>query len=84
MTRIASTLSLVTWLCMAWPGVAADLPPVVKLWPGKVPDETGNIGAEKFRLSPKLDRKQVEVTEPGPDGHQRHQTDDHDLSPGEG
>jgi acetyl esterase/lipase len=36
----------------------------VELWPGKVPDETGNIGAEKIRMSPRLDRKQVEVTEP--------------------
>jgi acetyl esterase/lipase len=32
--------------------------------PGKPPDETGTIGPEKSLLSPKLDRKQVEVTEP--------------------
>src|SRR5438105_8524266 len=43
---------------------AATEPLVIEIWPGKVPDETGNIGAERFRMSPKLDRKQVEVTEP--------------------
>jgi acetyl esterase/lipase len=41
-----------------------DKPLVVEVWPGKVPDETGNIGAEKFLMSPKSERKQVEVTEP--------------------
>src|SRR5438132_1305395 len=54
----------VAWLCVAWPAAGADKPTVVELWPGKVPDETGTIGAEKSLLSPKLDRKQVEVTEP--------------------
>jgi acetyl esterase/lipase len=49
---------------MAWPAVGSDKPLVVELWPGKVPEEPGNIGAEKVRMSPKLDRKQVEVTEP--------------------
>src|SRR6059058_2989122 len=43
---------------------AATEPLVVEIWPGKVPDESGNIGAERVRMSPKLDRKQVEVTEP--------------------
>jgi hypothetical protein len=37
---------------------------VAQLWPGKVPDETGDIGPEKSLMSPRLDRKQVEVTEP--------------------
>jgi acetyl esterase/lipase len=36
----------------------------VDLWPSKAPDETGDIGAETVRMSPKLDKKQVEVTEP--------------------
>jgi acetyl esterase/lipase len=36
----------------------------VELWPGKVPDETGTIGPEKVRMSPRLSRKEVEVTEP--------------------
>jgi acetyl esterase/lipase len=40
-----------------------DKPLVVEVWPGKVPEETGTIGAEKILMSPKLERKQVEVTE---------------------
>ncbi len=39
-------------------------PVLVELWPGAVPDEDGKLGPERTRLSPKLDRKQVEVTEP--------------------
>ena len=62
--RFASTVWLVTWLCAAWPVAGADDSLVVEIWPGKVPDESGNIGPEKFRMSPKLDRKQVEVTDP--------------------
>ena len=50
-------------LIVAWSASAAE-PLVVEVWPGKVPDESGNIGAERFRMSPALDRKQVEVTEP--------------------
>ncbi|MCI0455502.1 MAG: alpha/beta hydrolase [Gemmataceae bacterium] len=64
MMRFAATVSLVTCLCVVWPAVGVDEPLVVELWPGKVPDETGTIGAEMVRMSPKLDRKQVEVTEP--------------------
>jgi acetyl esterase/lipase len=44
--------------------VGADLELVVDIWPGEAPEESGTIGAEKTRMSPKLDRKQVEVTEP--------------------
>jgi acetyl esterase/lipase len=69
--RFAWTVPLVIWFCLAWLPAGDDKPPagdhkpvVVKLWPDKVPDETGDIGAEKTLLSPKLDRKQVEVTEP--------------------
>jgi acetyl esterase/lipase len=43
--------------------MAAGDPLVVELWPGKVPDETGNIGAEKFVMSPALDHRRVEVAE---------------------
>jgi acetyl esterase/lipase len=43
---------------------AAEKPLVVELWPGKPPDEVGKIGDEYVRMSPRLDRKQVEVTEP--------------------
>lgn len=45
------------------PAFGADGPLVVELWSGKVPDEAGDIGAETTRMSPSLDRKQVEVTE---------------------
>jgi acetyl esterase/lipase len=64
MRRTAATLSLALWLCAAAPVVATDAPLVVDLWPGKPPDEPGGIGPEKVRLSPRLDRTQVEVTEP--------------------
>ena len=57
-----AALGLVS-LILALPVVAAELL-VVEIWPGKVPDESGDIGAERFRMSPALDRKQVEVTEP--------------------
>ena len=62
--RFASRFALLAWVCTAWPVVAADNPLVVELWPGTVPDEAGAIGEEKVRMSPQLDRKQVEVTEP--------------------
>jgi acetyl esterase/lipase len=50
-------------LFVACNAIAAE-PLVVEIWPGKVPDESGGIGPERVRMSPKLDRKQVEVTEP--------------------
>src|SRR5437764_12941909 len=49
---------------VAWSAAAAAELLVVEIWPGKVPEESGNIGTERFRMSPALDRKQVEVTEP--------------------
>ncbi len=36
---------------------------MIGVWPGKAPDEIKEIGPERTRMSPKLDRKQVEVTE---------------------
>ena len=42
---------------------ALDTPSVLDIWPDKPPGESGNIGPERVRMSPKLDRKQVEVTE---------------------
>ena len=63
MKRSPATFSLAAWLCVACRLAGADKPQVVELWPGQAPDETGNIGAEKVLMSPKLDRKQVEVTE---------------------
>ena len=62
--RFATTVSLVIWICAASPVVAADNPMVVEIWPGKAPEESGGIGPERTRMSPALDRKQVEVTEP--------------------
>src|SRR5262245_40946785 len=61
--RCTWTVCLLTWLCVACPAGAADKPLVLELWPGKAPEETGDLGAEKVVMSPKLDRKQVEVTE---------------------
>jgi len=57
------SLNLLAGFCLAATASAADKPEVLDLWPGKAPDETGTIGAEYVRMSPKLDRKQVEVTE---------------------
>lgn len=61
--RFTSTVYLITCICVACPVLGADSPLVVEIWPGDVPDETGEIGEERFRMSPELDRKQVEVTE---------------------
>src|SRR5262249_28427705 len=68
MKRLAVAISLLAGLGVADPATAGggptgDKPLVVELWPGKPPDEPGNIGPEKVVMSPKLDRKQVEVTE---------------------
>jgi len=62
--RFTLMVSLVISMCAAWPTVGADEPLVVSVWPGMAPEESGNIGEEMVRMSPKLDRKQVEVTEP--------------------
>jgi acetyl esterase/lipase len=56
-------VSLVVGLCGAGVAVGAERPQVVEIWPGPAPEETGNIGEEMSRMSPKLDHKQVEVTE---------------------
>jgi acetyl esterase/lipase len=62
--RFTATLSMIAWLCVVWPVVGEGHPLVVDLWPGRVPQENRDIGAERSLMSPKLDRKQVEVTEP--------------------
>src|SRR5207244_9926244 len=41
--RFASTVFLVTWMSAAWQVVGADNPLVLEIWPGKVPDESGDI-----------------------------------------
>jgi acetyl esterase/lipase len=63
MNRLTAIV-LVVSVCLASPIDAKEKPTVIDLWPGKPPDETGKIGAEYVRMSPRLDRKQVEVTEP--------------------
>jgi acetyl esterase/lipase len=62
--RLALVVSLVLSMCAAWPAFGAEKLLVVEIWPGTAPEESGAIGAETIRMSPKLDRKQVEVTEP--------------------
>ncbi len=62
--RLTSWLFLAASLCLAGPLIAADKPLVVDVWPGKVPDAIANMGDEKVLMSPRLDHKQVEVTEP--------------------
>jgi len=54
---------LLLWPVLAISAFAGDSPLVLNLWPGKVPDETTNMGPERVVMSPVLDRKQVEVTE---------------------
>ena len=63
MKYITLAVSLAVSLYLACPTNAADKPLVVELWPGKVPDESAGIGPETVVMSPKLDRKQVEVTD---------------------
>src|SRR5437667_2344675 len=62
--QFATTVSLVLLIGVTRSVIGAVTPTVVEIWPGKVPDESGNIGPERVRMSPKLDRQQVEVTEP--------------------
>jgi len=62
--RLPLALSLVAYICLACSAIGADAPLVVEIWPGEVPDEPGQIGAEKLRMSPGGDKKRVEVTEP--------------------
>jgi acetyl esterase/lipase len=61
--QIARTFLLLAWIGLAWPVAAVDAQQVIEIWPGKIPDEPGTIGPERSRMSPVLDRKQVEVTE---------------------
>jgi acetyl esterase/lipase len=61
--RLGSISWLMMWMSLVWSVAAADQPTVIEIWPGKAPDETGTVGPERWRMSPQLDRKQVEVTE---------------------
>ena len=64
MKRIVAVVTLIPWCGRPGRAAAADTPKVVELWPGKVPDETGTIGPETGRMSPKHTRNESEVTEP--------------------
>lgn len=64
MPRCFAFLALTAALILASPLIAASAPRVIDLWHGTAPDETGTIGPERVRMSPRLERKQVEVTEP--------------------
>src|SRR2546430_8047072 len=63
MQPMVSAAAVFVSLVVAGSAAAAE-PLVIEIWPGKVPEEGGDIGAERFRMSPALERKQVEVTEP--------------------
>jgi len=62
--RFRLMVCLVVLICAAQRVVGGENPQVVDIWPGTAPEEPGTIGEEKVRMSPKLDRKQVEVNEP--------------------
>ncbi len=64
MIRFASSFLLFAVLSLAWRGSAAENPFVVDVWPGDPPDPSGNVGPEHIVMSPKLDKKHLEVTEP--------------------
>jgi acetyl esterase/lipase len=63
MMRFGLMVSLIMSMYGTGAAVGAEKPLVVELWPGTPPEEPGTIGAEMVRMSPKLDRKQVEVNE---------------------
>jgi acetyl esterase/lipase len=48
MNRFAMPVALLSFLSLAAPELRADKPLVLDVWPGEVPGEKGNIGAEKF------------------------------------
>jgi acetyl esterase/lipase len=64
MQRLVLAITLLASFGLVRPAAAADEPLIVPVWPGQPPDEAGDIGPEKIRLSPKHTKKEVEVTEP--------------------
>ena len=62
--RLSAAFVVVTWLGISFQPSTGAEPTVIELWPGAAPDEPGTIGAEYVRMSPKSERKQVEVFEP--------------------
>src|SRR2546427_2958544 len=45
--RFAFIIFLAAWTCVGWAALGADNPLVVQIWPGRPPDESGNIGPER-------------------------------------
>ncbi len=64
MTRFASIFFLLVWISLVRPAAGVDSPAIIEVWPDKAPEEPGTIGPERWRMSPQLDRRRVEVTEP--------------------
>src|SRR5687768_12960726 len=64
MRRVVGAIFVAAAVCAVCLQALADSPQVVEIWPGTPPDEPGTIGAETTRMSPKSERKQVEVFEP--------------------
>src|SRR4051812_42576837 len=67
MNPMIRILAIVIAAAIARPALAQE-PTTIKLWPGKVPGETGNVGPEKF-VEPKVPEKSpikrvTNVTEP--------------------
>src|ERR1041385_4053036 len=62
MQPVAPIAALFLSSIVAWTAFTAE-PMIANLWPGQPPDESGGIGPERVRMSPKPERKQVEVTE---------------------
>jgi acetyl esterase/lipase len=63
MSRATLFFAVLLGLALSITTSRADEPIIVKLWPGEAPDEVEGIGEEYVRMSPSLDRSQVEVTE---------------------
>ena len=61
MHALASIASFGVSLVIASSALAVE-PLVLNVWSSQPPDEASGIGPERIRLSPKLERKQVEVT----------------------
>ena len=61
--RWLQLLTLASTLCATSISFAAGRPRIIELWQGPAPEEPGTIGPERVRMSPRLERRQVEVTE---------------------
>ena len=62
--RWIQLVTLASILCGTSSSFGAGPPRIIELWHGAAPEEPGTIGPERVRMSPRLERRQVEVTEP--------------------